>query len=243
MKVAVMGGTGMIGSQVVEDLQEAGHEVAGYSLSSGVDLTSGKGVAEAVAGSDVVVDVTDSPTFDAASVDFFRAATSHLVEESAKAGVRHIVLLSIVGVDLVPGVDYYRAKVLQEDLLKAGPVPYSIVRATQFMEFVRFLVSTAARTTPVRLPSTLVQPIAAREVAAAVAEAAVNPPLRGTVDIAGPEVFPIDELGRVTLAAQDDSREVVTDDSAGMLAAVRGDALTAKEGARLASTHYRDWLS
>lgn len=243
MKVVVMGGTGMIGSQVVKDLREAGHEAVGYSRSSGVDLTTGRGVAEAVAGADVVVDVTNSPTFDAASVGFFRSSATHLVEESAKAGVGHLVLLSIVGVDLVPAMDYYKAKVVQEEIVKSGSVPYSIVRATQFMEFMQFLVSMAAEETPVRMPSTPVQPITAREVAAVVGEIAVNPPLRGTLDLAGPEVFPFDELGRITLAAGNDDREVVTDDSAGMLAVVPGDALTAKEGARLAATRYRDWLS
>ncbi|MCF2132179.1 MULTISPECIES: SDR family oxidoreductase [Streptomyces] len=243
MKVAVMGGTGMIGSQVVKDLREAGHEAVGHSRSSGVDLTTGRGVAEAVAGADVVVDVTNSPTFDAASVEFFRSSATHLVEESAKAGVGHIVVLSIVGVDLVPAMDYYKAKVVQEEIVKSGSVPYSIVRATQFMEFVRFLVSMAAGETPVRMPSTPVQPITAREVADVVGEISVNPPLQDTVDLAGPEVFPFDELGRITLAAGGDDREVVTDDSAGMLAVVPGDALTAGEGARLAATRYQDWLS
>ncbi|MCI4146607.1 SDR family oxidoreductase [Streptomyces albogriseolus] len=243
MKVAVMGGTGMIGSQVVKDLREAGHEAVGYSRSSGVDLTTGQGVAEAVADADVVVDVTNSPTFDAASVEFFRSAATHLVEESEKAGVGHLVLLSIVGVDLVPAMDYYKAKVVQEEIVKSGSVPYSIVRATQFMEFMQFLVSMAAQETPVRMPSTPVQPITAREVAAVVGEIAVSSPLQGTVDLAGPEVFPFDELGRITLAAAKDDREVVTDDSAGMLAVVPGDALTAGEGARLATTRYQDWLS
>ncbi|OWA13985.1 LysR family transcriptional regulator [Streptomyces sp. CS113] len=243
MKVAVMGGTGMIGSQVVERLRASGHEVAGHSRSSGVDLVSGEGVTEAVAGIDVVVDVTNSPTFDAASVEFFRSSATHLIRESAKAGVGHLVVLSIVGVDEVPGMDYYKAKVLQEEIVKSGSIPYSIVRATQFMEFMRFLVSMAAQETPVRMPSTPVQPVTAREVAAVVTETAVNPPLRGTVDLAGPEVFPFDALGRITLAAEGDDREVVTDDSAGMLAVVPGDALTAKAGARLATTRYRDWLA
>ncbi|MBK3626378.1 NAD(P)H-binding protein [Streptomyces sp. MBT49] len=243
MKFAVIGGTGRIGSQVVEDLRAAGHEAVPHSPSTGVDIITGQGLAEAVAGADVVVNLTNSPTFDEASLAFFRTSMDNLLAASEKAGVGHFVILSIVGVDQVPGLDYYRAKVLQEDLLKAGSVPYSIVRATQFMEFMDAVLSWTAEGDTVRLPRTPVQPIAAADVARFVAETAQGAPLGGVLDIAGPDRYPLDELGRLTLAARNDGRTVVTDDTAGMFAAVHGDVLTAPSGARIAPTRYRDWLA
>ncbi|MFD3453933.1 SDR family oxidoreductase [Streptomyces sp. NPDC058691] len=243
MKLAVVGGTGLIGSQVVEKLNGAGHEAVPHSLSTGVDLLSGKGVAEAVAGADVVVNLTNSPTFDEASATFFRTSMDNLVAASEQAGVGHFVILSIVGVDQVPDLDYYRAKVLQEDILKAGSVPYSIVRATQFMEFMEATMSWTTEGDTVRLPSTPLQPIAAADVVAAIADVAVGSPLGGVLNVAGPDVYPLDEIGRLTVRAKGDGRSVVTDDSAGMFAAVHGDVLTAPEGARIAPTHYADWLS
>jgi len=152
------------------------------------------------------------------------------------------VTLSIVGVDQVPDLVYYRAKTLQEDLVKAGPIPYSIVRATQFMEFVAPTMDWTTDGDVVRLPSTPIQPISAADVAAAVAETAAGTPLHGTRDIGGPDVFTLDELGRITLAATGDPRHVVVDESAGLFAAVKGDVLIAPDGAHLAATHYRDWL-
>ncbi|TVT48923.1 SDR family oxidoreductase [Amycolatopsis rhizosphaerae] len=241
MKIAVIG-TGLIGGQVVRRLTEAGHEATGHSRATGVDLLTGAGLDDAVSGATVVVDVTNSPTFDEASVDFFRTSVTNLLAAAGKAGVRHVVVLSIVGVDRVPGVAYYRAKTLQEDLVKAGPVPYSIVRATQFMEFVPTVLDLTTDGDVVRLPSTPIQPISSAEVAAAVAETAEGAPLRGTREIAGPEIFPLDELGRITIEATGDSRKVVTDDAAGLFSAVEGDVLTASAGAWLAPTHYRDWL-
>ncbi|GAA4550824.1 SDR family oxidoreductase [Amycolatopsis samaneae] len=241
MDIAVIG-TGLIGSQVVRDLTAAGHRAAGHSRSTGLDLLTGEGLDEAVRGAEVVVDVTNSPTFDEASLDFFRTTVTTLVAAAGKAGVRHLVTLSIVGVDQVPDVAYYRAKTLQEDLVKAGPIPFSIVRATQFMEFVPATLEWTTDGEVVRLPTTPIQPISAAEVAAAVAEVAAGTPLRGTRDIGGPEVFPLDELGRVTLAAAGDRRRVVVDETAGLFAAVKGDVLTAPEGAHLATTRYRDWL-
>ncbi|MCN9243738.1 NAD(P)H-binding protein [Streptomyces sp. RY43-2] len=243
MKLAVIGGTGLIGARVVKVLTSAGHEAAPHSHSTGVDVLTGKGLAEAVAGADVVVNLTNSPTFDDASPAFFRTSMDHLLAAAQKIGVGHVVILSIVGADQVPGLDYYRAKVLQEDILKAGPIPYSIVRATQFMEFMDAVLSWTTEGDTVHLPTTPLQPIAAQDVSDAVAEVAVGDPLNGTLDIAGPDVFPLDELGRITLAARPDGRTVVTDDTAGMFAAVHGDALIAKGGARIAPTHYRDWLS
>ncbi|MER6995662.1 NAD(P)H-binding protein [Streptomyces sp. NPDC000410] len=243
MKLAVIGGTGLIGSRVVKNLNAAGHEAVPHSLSTGVDVISGQGLAEAVAGADVVVNLTNSPTFDDASPAFFRTSMDNLLAAARKGGVGHVVILSIVGVDLVPGLDYYRAKLLQEDILKAGPIPYSIVRATQFMEFMDAVLSWTTEGDTVRLPTTPLQPIAAQDVSDAVAEVAVGAPLNGTLDIGGPDVLPLDELGRITLNARPDGRTVVTDDTAGMFAVVQGDALIAKGGARIAPTHYGDWLS
>ncbi|MGW6923910.1 SDR family oxidoreductase [Streptomyces sp. NPDC054950] len=243
MKFAVIGGTGLIGSQVVKNLDAAGHQAVPHSPSTGVDIITGQGLEAALAGADAVVNLSNSPTFDEASLDFFRTSMDNLLAASEKAGVRHFVILSIVGVDQVPGLDYYRAKVLQEELLKAGSVPYSIVRATQFMEFMDAVLSWTADGDTVRLPATPIQPIAAADVARFVAETAAGAPLNGVLDIAGPDRYPLDELGRLTLATKSDARTVVTDDSAGMFAAVDGDVLTAPGDARIAPTHYTDWLS
>ncbi len=243
MKIAVIGGTGLIGSQVVEILNASGHEAAPQSPSTGLDLISGRGLPEALEGASVVVNLTNSPTFDDASLAFFQETMDNLLAAANAAGVGHAVILSIVGADLVPGLVYYRAKVLQEDILKAGPVPYSIVRATQFFEFMDWTVSETADEHTVRLPGTLIQPIASADVATAVADVSVDPPVRGTRDIAGPDVFALDELGRITLAARGDHRTVVTDNSAGMFAAASGDALIAKDGAVIAKTTYREWLA
>ncbi|HYN93640.1 MAG TPA: SDR family oxidoreductase [Pilimelia sp.] len=243
MKIAVMGGTGLIGSQVVKILNAAGHEAVPHSPSSGVDLLPGSGLPAALAGADVVVNLTNSPTFDEASLAFFKTSMENLLAAAAEAGVGHAVVLSIVGVDQVPDMAYYRAKVLQENILKAGPVPCSIVRVTQFFEFMSTVMSWEADDKTVRLPATLVQPIAAAEVAQAVADVSIGAPLQGTRNYAGPEVFRLDELGRITLAAHGDPRTVVTDDTAGMFADIPGDVLTAKQDAVIAKTSYREWLS
>ncbi|CDR17697.1 SDR family oxidoreductase [Streptomyces iranensis] len=242
MKFAIIGGTGLIGSQVVKILNAAGHEAVPHSPSTGVDVLSGKGLDEAAAGADVLVNLTNSPTFDEDSTAFFRTSMDNLLAAAQKGGVRHFVILSIVGVDQVPELVYFRAKVLQEDILAAGPIPYSIVRATQFMEFVDAVLSWTADSESVRLPATPIQPIAAKDVAAAVADVAQGPPLRGIRSIAGPEVFPLDELGRITLSHKGDNRTVVTDPTAGMFGAVKGDVAT-DTGADLAPTRYADWLA
>ncbi|MEU8034308.1 NAD(P)H-binding protein [Streptomyces sp. NPDC049099] len=242
MKIAVIGGTGLIGSQVVTDLIAAGHEAVPHSKSTGVDVISGQGLDQAVAGADVVVNLTNSPTFDEASPAFFRTSMDNLLAAAHKSGVGHFVILSIVGADQVPELDYYKAKVLQEQILAAGPVPYSIVRATQFMEFMDAVMSWTADGETVRLPATPIQPIAAKDVANAVAQVAAGAPLNSIRNIAGPEIFPLDELGRITLSHKGDNRTVVTDPTAGMFAAVKGDVLT-DEHAHLAPTRYTDWLS
>ncbi|MFE6778742.1 SDR family oxidoreductase [Streptomyces sp. NPDC057702] len=242
MKLTVIGGTGLIGSQVVRKLTAAGHEAVPAAPSTGVDLLTGAGLEPALAGADVVVNVANSPTFDAASLDFFRTSMTNLLAAGEKAGVRHQVILSIVGVDQVPQLDYYRAKALQEELLRQGPTPYSVVRATQFFEFVDAVLSWSSDESLVRLPVTRLQPIAATDVVDALVDVATGDPLGGVRDIAGPDVFPLDELGRLTLTARHDARTVRTDDTAGMFASVVGDVLVAGPGARLAPTRYQDWL-
>lgn len=242
MNITVIGGTGLIGSQLVSRLREAGHEVVASSLSTGVDLLTGAGLDEALKGADTVVNVSNSPTFDEASLEFFRTTMGNLLAAGERAGVRHQVILSIVGVDQVPQLDYYRAKTLQEELLRQGPTAYSIVRATQFFEFMDAVMTWTADDRSVRLPATRVQPIATAEVVQALADVATAAPLDGTLDVAGPDVFPLDELGRLTLTAQKDTRTVVTDEKAGMFAAVEGDVLIAGPDARLAPTRYEDWL-
>ncbi|MFD3310848.1 SDR family oxidoreductase [Streptomyces sp. NPDC058694] len=243
MKFAVIGGTGLIGSQVVTKLNDAGHDAVPHSQTTGVDVITGKGLEQAVEGVDTVINLTNSPTFDEASPAFFQTSMDNLLAAAGKGGVQHFVILSIVGVDQVPELDYYRAKALQEDILRAGPVPYSIVRATQFMEFVDAVLSWTTDGDTVRLPTTPIQPIAAKDVAAAVAEVAAGSPLRGIHNVGGPDVFHLDELGRITLAAHPDGRTVTTDDSAGMFAAVKGDVLVAPKDAHIAPTRYTDWLS
>ncbi|MFG3658664.1 SDR family oxidoreductase [Streptomyces sp. NPDC047706] len=242
MKVTVLGGSGRVGSQVGERLRAAGHEVVSASLSTGVDVIAGKGLEEALQGADVVVNLINSPAFDDSSIEFFETAMNNVVRAADAAGVRHHVIASIVGVDQVPQLAYYRAKSLQENLLREGPTPFTIVRATQFYEFVEAIMSWTTEGDSVHLPSTPVQPMAAADVAAAVTKAASEAPLRGIRNVAGPQVYALDELGRITLAARSNGRQVVTDEEAGMFAVVSGDVLTAPEGAELASTRYEDWL-
>ncbi|MET8911828.1 NAD(P)H-binding protein [Micromonospora sp. NPDC004551] len=242
MKFTVIGGTGLIGSQVVRKLTAAGHEAVPAAPSTGVDLLTGEGLDRALEGADVVVNVANSPTFDEASLDFFRTTMTNLLAAGERAGVQHQVVLSILGVDRVPQLDYYRAKTLQEDLLRQGPTPYSIVRATQFFEFMNAVLSWTSDDTTVRLPATPVQPMAAADVVDAVVDVATGTPLNGVRNVAGPDVFTLDDLARVTLAAQGDDRNVAIDDKAGMFAVVEGDVLTGGPDAHLASTHYRDWL-
>lgn len=242
MRLTVIGGTGLIGSQVVQKLTAAGHEAVPAAPSTGVDLITGKALDRALEGAEVVVNLANSPTFDEASLDFFGTSMSNLLAAGERAGVRHQVILSIVGVDQVPQLDYYRAKTLQEDLLRQGPTPYSIVRATQFFEFMDAVLSGTSDDTTIRLPSTRLQPIAAADVVDAVVEVSTGTPLLGIRNVAGPDVFPLDELGRITLAAEQDNRTVITDDTAGMFAGITGDLLIAGPDAHLAPTHYQDWI-
>lgn len=242
MKVVVIGGTGLIGSQVVRKLTAAGHEAVAAAPATGVDLITGEGLGEVLENAEVVVNVANSPTFDEASLDFFRTSMTNLLAAGERAGVRHQVILSIVGVDEVSRLVYYRAKALQEDLLRHGPTPYSIVRATQFFEFMEPTMSMTSDSSTVRLPATRIQPIATADVVDAVVEVATGAPLNGIRYVAGPDVFRLDELGRITLAAHGDGRTVVTDNHAGFFGDISGDVLTGGPQAHLAPTHYRDWV-
>ncbi|WP_436536506.1 SDR family oxidoreductase [Actinoplanes sp. HUAS TT8] len=243
MKIAVIGGTGLIGSQVVTLLNAAGHEAVPHSPTTGLDLLTGKGLPEALTGADVVVNLTNSPTFDEASPEFFRTTMDNLLTAAKEAGVGHAVILSIVGADLVPDLVYYQAKVLQENILKTGPIPWSIVRATQFFEFVGAVLSWTTDGDTVHLPATPIQPMASSDVAQAVAEVSAGAPLNATRDVAGPEVFTLDELARIFLEAKSDKKTVVVDPAAGMFAAVPGNAIIAGPDAHLAKTTYPEFLA
>src|SRR5215472_6093451 len=198
MKIAVIGGTGLVGSQVVKMLNAYGHEATPQSPSTGLDLLTGKGLPEALEGAEVVVNLTNSPTFDDASPAFFQATMDNLLTAAKAAGVGHAVILSILGADQVPSLVYYRAKVLQEDILKAGLVPYSIVRATQFFEFMDLVLSETADENTVRLPATLIQPIASADVAQELADVSAGTPLRGTRNTARPQVITSDKRNKGT---------------------------------------------
>ncbi len=243
MKFSVIGGTGRIGTHIVQALTAAGHDAHPHSRSTGVDLLTGQGLARAVAGADAVIDVSQSPTADEDATAFFGASIGNLLDAAREEGTGHIVLLSVLGADQVPNLGYFQAKVFQEDLLKAGPVPYSILRATQFFEYVNEIISWTTDGEAIRLPSTATQPIAAADVARAIADLATAAPLMDTRGIAGPDVMTLDELARVTLAARGDHRTVITDDTAGPFALVPGTAIIANASAHLAPTHYRDWLA
>ncbi|HUJ67541.1 MAG TPA: SDR family oxidoreductase [Acidimicrobiales bacterium] len=254
MKIVLIGGTGLIGAHVVQKLTLASHEAIPAARYTGVDLITGDGLEQVLKGAEVVINLADSPTFDEASLDFFRSSMTNLLAAGATAGVRHQVVLSIVGADRVPQVDYFRAKTLQEGLLRQGPTPYSIVRATQFFEFVDTVISWTSDDTAVRLPPTQIQPVAAADVVDTVVEVSLGPPLMGIRNVAGPDVFRLDELGRVTLSAHGDGRSVITDYQAGLFAAVTGDELVAGPdaervalstliaGVALEPTHYLDWI-
>ncbi|GGU15605.1 SDR family oxidoreductase [Streptomyces coeruleorubidus] len=242
MKIVVVGGTGLIGSQVVALLRDQGHDAVAAAPSTGVDTLTGEGLDEALKGADVVVDVSNSPSFDTEpALDFFTRSARNLFAAEKEAGVRHHVALSIVGVDQVPGYGYYEAKVAQENAVRGSGVPYSIVRATQFFEFVAPVMNKSTQDGEVRLPSTRLRPIASADVAAAVAEAAQGEPSNGIRNIAGPEVHRLDRLGELTLAAKPDGRTVVTDETAGLFAGMP-DVLTGDGTAHLASTRYEEWV-
>ncbi|MFE0254306.1 SDR family oxidoreductase [Streptomyces sp. NPDC059010] len=242
MKIVVVGGTGLIGSQVIALLRESGHEAVPAAPSTGVDTLTGEGLAEVLKGADVVVDVSNSPSFDAGpALDFFTRSARNVIAAEKEAGVRHHVTLSIVGVDQVPDYGYYLAKAAQEQAVRDGGVPYSIVRATQFFEFIAPVMDMATEGSQVRLPSLPLRPMASADVAAAVAEAAQGEPSNGVRNVAGPEIHGLDRLGEITLAAKPDGRTVVTDESASLFAGMP-DVLTGDDTVHVAATRYEDWL-
>ncbi|MBC9718981.1 NAD(P)H-binding protein [Streptomyces sp. TRM66268-LWL] len=245
MKFAVIGGTGRVGQHIVRSLLAEGHEAAAHSRSTGVDLATGEGLRSALAGADVVIDAAQSAAADESAVAFFRTAAGQVLSAAAKAGVRHAVLLSVVGVGTLPGHPYYRAKSEQEQLYRSGPLPYSVVRATQFFEYLDEILSwtSDAAAGTVRLPSTPLQPVAAADAGRFVARLAAGDPLDGIREVAGPEVLPLDELGRTLLAARGDARRVLTDETAGPFASAPGRRDTAAEGAHLTATRLKDWLT
>lgn len=215
MKVVVIGGTGLIGSKVVEKLNQQGHEAVAAAPNTGVDILTGKGLAEALSGADVVVDVSNSPSFeDQAAMDFFQTSGRNLVAAEANAGVRHHVALSVVGTDRLQGSGYFRAKLAQEQLIKSSPIPYTLVHATQFFEFIRAIAQLSTQGDAVRLAPVQFQPMAAEDVASAVAEAAVSEPVNGTIEIGGPEIFRLDEAVQKVLAFDHDPRRVIADPDA-----------------------------
>ncbi|MEU6401422.1 NAD(P)H-binding protein [Streptomyces sp. NPDC046985] len=242
MKIAVMGAGGFVGSRLVEKLRRTENEITTHDRSTGVDLLTGEGVPEALADAGAVVNAIDAPSFDEAAVAFFRTTTETLLHAAAQAGVRNVVLLSIVGIDDAADVPYYEAKLLQERLVEAGPVPYSIVRATQFMEFIESILSWTSDGDAVRLPTTRIQPVAVDDVVDTLAEVATGPALNGVINVAGPTAYPLDALGRLTLQARPDGRHVVVDETAGLFGQVPRDAVVAPPGARLGSTSYPQWL-
>ncbi|HEX4168352.1 MAG TPA: SDR family oxidoreductase [Bryobacteraceae bacterium] len=244
MKIVVIGGTGLIGSKLVEKLREHGQEVVAASPSSGVNSLTGDGLADALKGASVAVDVTNSPSWeDAAVLKFFETSTRNLLKYEAGAGVGHHVALSVVGTERLLESGFFRAKIAQENLIKASAIPYSIVRATQFFEFVEKIADLSAEGNTVRLPPVLIQPMAADDVASALAGIVMGPPVNGTVEIGGPEPFRLDELVRRDLAARNDPRKAISDPRARYYGiAVSERALVPNDDARLGETRFEDWL-
>jgi uncharacterized protein YbjT (DUF2867 family) len=245
MKIVVIGGSGLIGSKVVTMLGEHGHQAVPASPNSGVNTLTGEGLAEVLEGASVVVDVSNSPSFeDAAVMEFFKTSTGNLLTNEAAAGVGHHVALSIVGTDRLPDSGYMRAKVAQEKLIRESSIPYSIVRATQFFEFVQRIADSFADGNTVRVPPVSFRPMAADDVASAVTRVAMGSPLNGIVEIAGPESFRFDELIRKGLRARKDPREVIADSQARYFGTELSERSLVPGGdAQLGETRFDDWLS
>jgi uncharacterized protein YbjT (DUF2867 family) len=244
MKIVVIGGTGLIGTKLVKNLSERGHDVLPASLNTGVNTITCEGLAKALDGAEVVVDVANAPVWeDKAVLEFFETSGRNLLTAEAAAGVRHHVALSIVGSERLPDNGYFRAKVAQENLIKASAIPYTILRATQFFEFVGGIAESATVGEEIRLSPALIQPIASADVAAALADVAVAPPANGTVEVAGPEAMPIDELVRCFLRAMRDTRKVVPDVRARYFGGILSDrTLTPGESPRIGAIRFEDWL-
>lgn len=245
MKIVVIGGTGLIGSKLVNKLRVQGHDPVAASPKSGVNTLTGEGLADAMKGASVVVDVSNAPSWDDAAVmSFFETSTRHLLEYETAAGVGHHVALSVVGTERLLESGYFRAKMVQENLIKASSIPYSIVRATQFYEFVKGIADFSTKGNEVHLPPVLFQPMSADDVAGALARVAVGQPLNGTVEVGGPEQSRLDEMIRRGLTSVKDPREVIADPQAryyGITVAER--TLVPDAGARLGQTRFEDWLA
>jgi uncharacterized protein YbjT (DUF2867 family) len=245
MKIVVIGGSGLIGSNLVSRLRQKGHEVVAASPNSGVNTITREGLAEALSGAQVVVDVANSPSFeDKAVLEFFETSGRNLLAAEAAAGVGHHVALSVVGADRLPESGYLRAKVAQEKLIEASKIPFTILRSTQFFEFVGGIIQSAAKDNEIRLSPALLQPIASDDVAAALAELAVGKPVNGIVEVGGPEKIPLDAIVRRYLAAKGDKRQVIADVHARYFGTELNDkSLTPTDRARLGAVGFEDWLS
>jgi uncharacterized protein YbjT (DUF2867 family) len=245
MKIVVVGGSGLIGKRVVANLRERGHDAVAASPSTGVNAVTGEGLAAALAGAQVVVDVANAPAWeDGAALAFFETSSRNLLAAESAADVGHHVALSVVGTDRLLASGYFRAKIAQEELIKSSAIPYTIVRATQFFEFVGGIAQAATDGETVRVPPAMMQPIAADDVGAGVADAAVAEPLNGTFDLAGPEAIRQDELVRQFLDATGDARNVVTDPQALYFGLPLDDrSLTPGDNPRIGPTRFADWLS
>lgn len=245
MKIVVIGGTGLIGSKLVNKLLTNGHETLAASPKTGVDSITGAGLTEALKGASVVVDVTNSPSWDDAAVlKFFETSTRNLLAYEAAAGVRHHVALSVVGTERLLQSGFFRAKLAQENLIKAGPIPYTIIRATQFFEFVKQIVDFSTDGNVVRMPPALIQPMAGDDVASAVASIATNPPVNGTIEIGGPEQFQLADLARRFLTPHKDPRNVISDPNGRYYGIeVRERALVPEKNAELGHTRFDSWMS
>jgi uncharacterized protein YbjT (DUF2867 family) len=244
MKIVVIGGSGLIGSKLVKNFGTQGHEAVAASPKSGVNSITGEGLADALKGAQVVVDVSNSPSFEeAAATEFFKTATRNLLTYEAAAGVGHHVAVSVVGTSEQSSIPYLRAKSAQEELIRRSSIPYSIVQATQFFEFVQSIADSATEGNKVRVPPALIQPIAADDVANAVGRVALNSPLNSTIEIAGPEEFSFEELVRHSFNARKDPREVIVDPQAGYFGATVSERTLVPRGkAQLGETHFGDWV-
>lgn len=244
MKVVVIGGTGLIGSKVVELIRGKGHEVVAASPASGVNTFTGEGVAEAVAGAEVVVDVANAPSFeDNAVMEFFQTAGRNLLAAEKAAGVRHHLALSVVGTDRIPESGYLRAKAAQEALIRASGIPYTILRSTQFFEFIKAIAQSSVQDGVIHLSPALVQPVAASDTAAVLANLALEPPKNGIVEVAGPESGRLDEFARQRLDAAGDERLIMADTQARYFGAILNDKSLRPDGRPLlGGTRFADWL-
>ena len=244
MKIVVIGGTGLIGTKLVNNLRQQGHEVVAASPSQGINSVTGEGLAAALAGAQVVLDVTNSPSWeDKAVLEFFERSTRNLLAAEAVAGVRHHVALSVVGTERLLASGFFRAKMAQENLIKASPIPYTILRSTQFFEFAGGIANSSTDGQTVRLPPALMQPIAAADVAAVLADVAVAAPVQGTIEVAGPEPIRLDEFVRRYLSATRDARKVETDAHARYFGIeVNDQSLTPGVNPRLGAISFETWL-